>query len=588
MNFVESDNLQYEYNKFDEENNTKISIKALKGIDISIKKGEFVSILGHNGSGKSTFARLINGLNTPTGGTLYVKSLDTSKENNIWEIRQNVGMAFQNPDNQLIATIVEDDVAFGPENLGMAPNTIRENVDKALRAVSMSEFKKATPAYLSGGQKQRVAIAGILAMKPECIILDEPTAMLDPIGRKEVMDTITMLNKEENITIILITHYMEEAALSDRVIVINDGLVAMEGTPREVFHDIKKMKQLHLDVPQITELSYYINKVRPSFPIDLLTIDEFMTAIKSIGFKDNIEFKNETNNKDKTNIKPIKPILEINNLSYTYAENTAYKQTALNNINLTINEGEFIGLIGHTGSGKSTLIQHLNALIKTKTGTILFKGNDIYSDNSKLKYIRQKIGLVFQYPEYQIFEETVYKEIAFGPINCGIDKNEIDIRVNEALKIVGLDKSYLDKSPFDLSGGQKRRVAIASILAMKPEVLIFDEPMAGLDPYGRDEILNNITKMHKELNITIILVSHSMEDISTIADKILVMNKGSIEMFDTTDNVFNNSKHLTNIGLNAPQLTLLFRQLKDEFDINIPTNIYKVKEAAEILISALQ
>ena len=206
MDFIKSKDLKYEYTKFDDVNNKKEVIKALKGVDINVKKGEFVSVLGHNGSGKSTFAKLVNGLNMLTDGTLYVRGLDASNENNIWDIRQNVGMVFQNPDNQIIATVVEEDVAFGPENIGMPPGGKNvKNVDIALKAVSMEEFRKSAPAYLSGGQKQRVAIAGILAMKPECIVLDEPTAMLDPLGRKEVMDTITRLNNEEGITIVLIT-----------------------------------------------------------------------------------------------------------------------------------------------------------------------------------------------------------------------------------------------------------------------------------------------------------------------------------------------------------------------------------------------
>ena len=286
MDFIKSKDLKYEYTKFDDENNKKEVVKALKGVDITVKKGEFVSVLGHNGSGKSTFAKLVNGLNMLTDGTLYVRGLDASNSENIWDIRQNVGMVFQNPDNQIIATVVEEDVAFGPENIGMPPEEIVKNVDIALKAVSMEEFKKAAPAYLSGGQKQRVAIAGILAMKPECIVLDEPTAMLDPLGRKEVMDTITRLNSEEGITIVLITHYMEEAALADKIYVINDGEIAIEGTPREIFKNVNKMRELYLDVPQITELSYLINKENEKMPNDILSIEEFVNKANEIGFVD--------------------------------------------------------------------------------------------------------------------------------------------------------------------------------------------------------------------------------------------------------------------------------------------------------------
>ena len=582
MDFIKSKDLKYEYTKFDDENNKKEVVKALKGVDITVKKGEFVSVLGHNGSGKSTFAKLVNGLNMLTDGTLYVRGLDASNSENIWDIRQNVGMVFQNPDNQIIATVVEEDVAFGPENIGMPPEEIVKNVDIALKAVSMEEFKKAAPAYLSGGQKQRVAIAGILAMKPECIVLDEPTAMLDPLGRKEVMDTITRLNSEEGITIVLITHYMEEAALADKIYVINDGEIAIEGTPREIFKNVNKMRELYLDVPQITELSYLINKENEKMPNDILSIEEFVNKANEIGFVDN--FKYEKNPKP---IKSSEPILEVKNLTHIYGKETAFEKVALKNVNITINKGDFVGLIGHTGSGKSTLIQHLNALVKANEGGVYFKGQDINADKSKLKFIRQNIGLVFQYPEHQIFESTIYDEVAFGPKNCGLSGDELDKRIKEALDFVGMGESFYKKSPFDLSGGQKRRVAIASVLAMKPEILILDEPMAGLDPYGRDEILGNIKKMHNDLGITIILVSHSMEDISNIADKILVMNKGQVAMYDTVDNVFSQADELTKIGLNAPQMTLLFLELR-KMGLNVPVNIYNVKEAAEILVSALK
>lgn len=582
MDFIKSKDLKYEYTKFDDENNKKEVVKALKGVDITVKKGEFVSVLGHNGSGKSTFAKLVNGLNMLTDGTLYVRGLDASNSENIWDIRQNVGMVFQNPDNQIIATVVEEDVAFGPENIGMPPEEIVKNVDIALKAVSMEEFRKAAPAYLSGGQKQRVAIAGILAMKPECIVLDEPTAMLDPLGRKEVMDTITRLNSEEGITIVLITHYMEEAALADKIYVINDGEIATEGTPREIFKNVDKMRELYLDVPQITELSYLINRENEKMPNDILSIEEFINKAEEIGFVDN--FKYEKNQKP---VKSSEPILEVKKLTHIYGKETAFEKVALKNVNITINKGDFVGLIGHTGSGKSTLIQHLNALVKANEGGVYFKGQDINADKSKLKFIRQNIGLVFQYPEHQIFESTIYDEVAFGPKNCGLSGDELDKRIKEALDFVGMGESFYKKSPFDSSGGQKRRVAIASVLAMKPEILILDEPMAGLDPYGRDEILGNIKKMHNDLGITIILVSHSMEDISNIADKILVMNKGQVAMYDTVDNVFSQADELTKIGLNAPQMTLLFLELR-KMGLNVPVNIYNVKEAAEILVSALK
>lgn len=262
MEMVKAKNLTYEYIKMTEtENGVKEEkLLALKNVNLHIEKGKFVAVLGHNGSGKSTFAKHINALLHPTDGTLWIKGYDTKNEEFVWDIRQSAGMVFQNPDNQLVATVVEEDIAFGPENLGINPTEIRKRVDSALKTVRMSEYMKHSPSKLSGGQKQRIAIAGVLAMKPDCIVLDEPTAMLDPVGRKEVIDTIMRLNKEEGITIILITHYMEEAVKADEVFVIDDGVVVMEGKPKEIFSQVEKLKAYGLDVPQVTEVAYYLRK----------------------------------------------------------------------------------------------------------------------------------------------------------------------------------------------------------------------------------------------------------------------------------------------------------------------------------------
>lgn len=270
-----SENLKFCYPP-DSEGNIKV---AIDGVDITINKGEFVVVLGHNGSGKSTFAKHINGLLVPTEGKVIVAGYDTSVDENIWEVRSKAGMVFQNPDNQIVATIVEEDVAFGPENLGVEPKEIRKRVDEALERVNMSEYKKHGPHLLSGGQKQRVAIAGILAMMPECIVLDEPTAMLDPSGRKEVVETILDLNKNNGITIVFITHFMEEAVKADRIYVMDQGKVIVDGTPREVFKNVEIMKNLGLDVPQMTELAYELSKSGVNIKTDVLTIDEMVNEL---------------------------------------------------------------------------------------------------------------------------------------------------------------------------------------------------------------------------------------------------------------------------------------------------------------------
>ena len=281
MKMVEAEGLTYEYVRVLETDHgtREEKVAALKQIDIEIEKGDFVAVLGHNGSGKSTFAKHINALLQPTGGTLWVKGMDTKNDALTWDIRQTAGMIFQNPDNQLVATVVEEDIAFGPENMGVEPEEIKKRVKEALETVHMSEYASHTPSKLSGGQKQRIAIAGVLAMRPDCIILDEPTAMLDPVGRKEVMETIERLNREEGITMILITHYMDEAVRADKVYVIDDGEMVMQGTPKEIFSQVEELQKYGLDVPQVTEVSYLLRKEGVDLPVDILTIEEMVGAI---------------------------------------------------------------------------------------------------------------------------------------------------------------------------------------------------------------------------------------------------------------------------------------------------------------------
>ncbi|HHV74409.1 MAG TPA: energy-coupling factor transporter ATPase [Thermoanaerobacterium sp.] len=268
--------LTFVYDAGSDENSKKI---VLNGLNIDIDEGKFIAIIGHNGSGKSTLAKHFNALLIPTEGDVYVNGMNTKDTSHLWDIRQTAGMVFQNPDNQLVATIVEEDVAFGPENLGIDPKEIRERVDFALNAVDMYKYREFAPHMLSGGQKQRIAIAGVIAMKPQCIILDEPTAMLDPKGRKEVINTIQKLNRENGITIILITHYMEEAVLADRVIVMDNGKIALDGTPKDVFKEVKILKDLGLDVPQVTELAYKLKQEGIDIPTEILTVDEMVRFI---------------------------------------------------------------------------------------------------------------------------------------------------------------------------------------------------------------------------------------------------------------------------------------------------------------------
>lgn len=279
MGIIKADDLVFDYIRRDEEGNVENVTEAVDHVSLDVEQGQFIAILGHNGSGKSTLAKHINAILKPTEGEMTVDGMSTSEEDNVWSVRQTAGMVFQNPDNQIVATIVEEDVAFGPENLGVPTEEIWERVNKALESVNMTMYRGYSPNKLSGGQKQRVAIAGVLAMKPKCIVLDEATAMLDPLGRKEVMSAIIELNKVEKITVILITHYMDEAVLADKIFVMDKGKIAMEGTPRQVFSHVEEIRKLRLDVPAATAMAYELRKAGYNIPKDILTRDELVEAV---------------------------------------------------------------------------------------------------------------------------------------------------------------------------------------------------------------------------------------------------------------------------------------------------------------------
>ena len=589
MSMIKTKNLIFEYEKRDEEGNVIGSHRAIDDVSVDLEPGQFIAILGHNGSGKSTLAKHMNAILTPTEGCMWVDGKDTKEEKNIWDVRQTAGMVFQNPDNQIIGTVVEEDVGFGPENIGVPTDEIWERVEQSLKSVGMIEYRHHSPNKLSGGQKQRVAIAGVVAMRPKCIVLDEPTAMLDPNGRKEVLRTVEELRKKEHVTVILITHYMEEVIGADRVIVMDKGHVVMDGSVREVFSQVDLLKKYRLDVPQVTLLGHELRQKGYNIPEGILSVEELITALETCGVKKEAAVKMASGEVREVipSKKDEEPILRLENINYVYSPETAYEKKALKEINLDIYKGQFIGVIGHTGSGKSTLIQHFNGILKATSGVMYYKGENVYAEKYNLKELRNNVGLVFQYPEHQLFEVDVMSDVCFGPKNQGLSPEECKERALNALRLVGLPEKYYDVSPFDLSGGQKRRIAIAGVLAMKPKVLVLDEPTAGLDPKGRDEILDQIAYLQKEGNLTVILVSHSMEDIAKYVDRIVVMNRGN-KMYDgRPKDVFAQYKELEKVGLDAPQVTYMMHELAEK---GIPVNLEAttIEEAVESISNALK
>lgn len=578
---IKTDDVYYEYFT---QNVDDIVVQAVKGVSMSIRQGQFVVVLGRNGSGKSTLARLLNGLLIPRKGTVIINGIHTHNDELIWEVRKTLGLVLQNPDNQIVATTVEEDVAFGPENLGISPAEIRIRVDESLRMVDMEGYSEYSPHMLSGGQKQRIAIAGILAMKPKCIVLDEATSMLDPRGRKEVMDVLKKLNQEKGITIVLITHHMEEAVEADQVMVMEDGRLSLTGTPRQIFENVEQIRRAGLDIPKITALAYNLKKSGVKIDRLPLNSEEMIKTLKGFLKRKNGESPNLFSQLSSGKYEKNEPIIKVQNLSHIYMQGSAFEKAALDNINLTVNKGEILGIIGQTGSGKSTLVQHFNGILKATSGTVEVDG--LKAEGKDLKELRQKVGLIFQYPEHQLFEETVYKDIIFGLTRMGIPAEEMKAKVFHTIDLLGISPELLDKSPFELSGGQKRRVAIAGVLVMEPMVLILDEPTAGLDPQGSTEVFKILSRLNKQEGTTIIIISHNMDDIAAYCDRVAVMNNGRLVFCDTAPNVFSRYEELRSYNLDIPKITDLFRKLH-ESGYNISQPVLTVDEAQKSLLDII-
>lgn len=590
---IRAEQVRFQYKKRDVDGNVIATEEILKGVDLTIKKGEFIALLGRNGSGKTTFSKQLNAILRPSEGTVTVDEMGTKDADKLYEIRQRVGMVFQNPDNQMVAANVEEEVAFGPENLGMESDTIVARVKQALEQVRMWKRRKTAPNHLSGGQKQRIAIAGILAMHPDYIVLDEPTAMLDPKGRKEVMEALQRLNQEQEMTVILITHDMEEAALASRVILLADGQMRFDGRPEKFFGADALLAEMGMEAP----LSYRVRKLIDSdvfekkigdARVEEATIDkrekvaeydktgrEWEASSELVDKKKNKKAEAETDEKNQD-------LLSLQHVSYIYSPGTAYEKVALDDVNLSLGKGEIVGLAGHTGSGKSTMIQLLNGLLKPTSGTVTFEGKDIHAKGYSGNYLRSKVGMVFQYPEHQMICDTVWEDVAFGPSKQGLTGEACETRVEEALRFVDLPEKYYQASPLQLSGGQKRRVAIAGVLAMHPEYIILDEPAAGLDAAGKREIFDRIRRMSREQGIGVLLVSHSMEDLAEYADRIIVLDDGKKILDDRPAQVFAKRETLADCGLDVSETVKLADKLRAN-GYQIPQNVIREKELLDYL-----
>ena len=561
---------------------------ALRGITLDIRAGEHVCILGGNGSGKSTLVQLMNALLTPTAGTVQAFGMDTADPANTLAIRQQVAMVFQHPDDQLVASVVADDVAFGPENLGVPQREIAPRVDAALRAVGMEGLAQADPTALSGGQQQRVAIAGALAMQPRALILDEPSAMLDEQGRRAVQGIIEELNARGT-TIVHVTHFMDDALRARRVIVLDRGRVAADGTPSEVFAQRGLVHELGLELPFTLQVEEDLEPLGFALPqttdegelVDALAGElverEAGEGVAEEAGEDRTGYETEaatvaaatpqaeaatsqaeptvTTTTPQTAAAPQPaaastpamspaPAIAFDDVSFSYVNAASARKRqrkrrrrrqsetpaplALEHASFSVPEGSLTALVGCTGSGKSTTVELACALKLPRSGRVTVRGIDT-ADLSRRHELRQLVGYVSQLPERQLFAETVYEDVAFGPRNMGLGEDEVERRVCEAVAEVGLpvNDELLNRSPFELSGGQQRSVAIAGVLAMRQRILVLDEPMAGLDPRGR-AAMRALLRGLKSQDVTLLLVTHSMDDVAELADGVVVLEGGHV------------------------------------------------------------
>ena len=592
---IELNQVSYKY-KIDE----KQSILALEDVSLQLKEGESVAIIGSNGSGKTTLAKLLSALILPETGKVKVDDLDTQDQNSQRLIRQKVGIVFQNPDNQLVSTSVEREIAFGLENLALPYEEMKERVEWALEYFHLVRYRNHPPHKLSGGEKQRVALASVLSMQPKYLILDEPTSLLDPQGKREILNSIPKLIREKHVTVIHITQFPEETVSADRVLVMHQGKILLDGSPIQVLTQKELLEKIGLALPFSVKIAFALKQAGWNYLENSLTLDELvsrlmqnvksgeksLTDIAAVGKKLSAVRRPSTSLRtsppsfdfaqDKSAVHST-PQISVKEVSYHYNQGLPTKRKALDGITLQINRGEFIGLIGPTGSGKSTLAQHLNGLLSPTSGEVWIEGQNLKSKNVDLRKIRQRVGLVFQFPELQLFEDRVYDDIAFGPKNLSLSKEEIDTRVRESMEKMGLGfDEFAFRSPFSLSGGEQRKVAIAGILALSPEILILDEPTCGLDGKSTQEM----KKLLKELNsdgVTIILISHNMDLIAQLAHKIILLEQGKLLAFCDKAEFFRDYDRIKTVGLELPQAVELTWRLREK-GIKIEMQIFTEEE----------
>jgi energy-coupling factor transporter ATP-binding protein EcfA2 len=553
-------------------------VSVLRGVDLEVGKGEFVSVMGPTGVGKTTLCLALNGIVPQSMGGVFkgdvvVGGLNT-KEHPVPKLASQVGVVFQDPESQFFNMNVEDEVAFGPESLGIAPAEIRERIAWALDVVHMSDLRGRSPFQLSGGQKQRVAIASILAMKPDILVLDEPTAGLDPLGKFEVFRAVQELRRRERITIVMVEQDAEKIAeFSDRVVVMREGRVALVNAPAVVFSQVDLMREIGLAVPQVSELAAYFN-ARSGAHYTFVSFGDAYDALAQnadcVGLAQSAtvtDFSNPPSDPSGVVPVPQAPIVQVRDLVYQYTDDIV----ALRGVSLDIEDGDFVAVIGQNGSGKTTLVKHLNGLCKPTAGQVVVDGRD--TRTLAVGELARSVGYVFQNPDYQIFCATVREEIAFGLRNLGLKGDELEERVEEALAYFGLTE-HADSPPAVLGFGARRKISVAAVYAMRPQIFVLDEPTTGLDWKSATSLMRAVQALN-EKGHTIVLVTHDMKIVCEFARRSLVLREGQVLAYDDTRTVFEYSEMLLETHIAPPQITTLAQRMGH---LGMPGDVLTVNE----------
>ncbi|MEN9937630.1 MAG: hypothetical protein RLZZ387_4209 [Chloroflexota bacterium] len=584
---LEASNLSFAYNA-----GRPDAIVALRDVSLRVQPGEMVAVIGHNGSGKSTLAKLLCAMLTPTGGSVVVDGLPATPEH-VWEIRRRVGMVFQRPDDQLVANTVIDDVAFGPENLGLPREEIERRVRDSLAALGIGRLTHAQVSELSGGEKQLVAIAGVLAMNPAYLILDEPTTMIAPPMVRRLIALAHELREQAGVGVVHITHFMPEVVGFDRVVVMDGGRVLMEGAPREVFGRADELGAAGLATPEVTRLGRNLRARGVPLPEVVLTAEELAEALRANAERHTLNAEEEgvrsvvppsSGAAPSSSSAHSSPLLEARGLSFAYMAGTPLEQEALRDVSCAVYEGEVLALLGGPHAGKSTLVEFFNGLRTPAPGHVFYEGQDVAAPAFDIGRLRDEVGLVFQQPEAQLFEDTVGKDVSFVPRRRRLPPAESRAIVERVLTEVGLDyETFRLRYVYALSGGQKRRVAIAGVLAAEPRVLVLDEPVAGLDPRGRAELAELVAGLVRRLGLTVVLVGNAVDELAELATRALVLHEGRVVMEGPLRELLRCADELHAVGVELGQpaeIALVLRGVLPD----LPTDVLTVEELEEALL----